>query len=203
MSEVKVCRCGWADLTKPDYVEYHDKEWGVPVTDDTRQFEFLTLESAQAGLSWYTILKRREGYRRAFAGFDVQKVAAFDDAKIAELLNDTGIIRNKLKVHAAVNNAKRFIEIQQEFGTFNQYIWSFVGGKPKVNEIKTNDDFVATSAESDALSKDLKKRGFKFVGSTIVYAHMQAAGLVNDHMVDCFRRQEIIDGYQGFELPKP
>lgn len=196
MSEQKVCRCSWVDLKKPDYVEYHDKEWGVPVTDDAKQFEFLTLESAQAGLSWYTILKRREGYRRAFAGFDVEKVANFDQAKIEQLLGDEGIIRNKLKVHAAVNNAARFIEVQKEFGSFNQYIWSFVGGRPIVNSVKTNDDFVATSAESDALSKDLKKRGFKFVGSTIVYAHMQAAGLVNDHMEDCFRRQEIIDGYK-------
>lgn len=195
MTEQKICRCSWVDLTKPDYVEYHDKEWGVPVHDDNKQFEYLTLESAQAGLSWYTILKRREGYRRAFAGFDVNKVAEFDEAKIAALLQDEGIIRNKLKVHAAVNNARRFIEVQKEFGSFNNYIWQFVGGKPKVNIIKTPDDFVATSEESDALSKDLKKRGFKFVGSTIMYAHMQAAGLINDHMVDCFRRQEIIDSY--------
>lgn len=191
----QLCRCGWVDLSKPDYVEYHDKEWGVPVWDDQRQFEFLTLESAQAGLSWYTILKRRDNYRRAFADFDVQKVAQFDQAKIDDLLQDEGIIRNKLKVNAAVTNARHFIEIQQEFGSFCDYIWDFVGGKPKVNIIKSAEDFVATSKESDALSKDLKKRGFKFVGSTIVYAHMQAAGLINDHHVDCFRRQEIIDNY--------
>lgn len=196
MTTEKLCRCSWVDLSKPDYVEYHDKEWGVPVTDDIKQFEYLTLESSQAGLSWYTILKRRENYRRAFAGFDVQKVAAFDQAKIDELLQDAGIIRNKLKVHAAVNNARKFIEIQQEFGSFNHYIWSFVGGKPIVNTFKTSDDFVATSKQSDALSKDMKKRGFKFVGSTILYAHMQAAGLVNDHMVDCYRRQQIIDSYR-------
>ena len=195
MSNQEPCRCGWVDLTKPDYVEYHDKEWGVPVYDDTSQFEFLTLESAQAGLSWYTILKRRDNYRKAFAGFDVEKVAAFDENKIAELLQDEGIIRNKLKVNAAVSNARLFIEVQREFGSFCDYIWSFVGGKPIVNTLKGPEDFQATSAESDALSKDLKKRGFKFVGSTICYAHMQAAGLVNDHTVDCFRRQEIIDSY--------
>jgi len=195
MSDNNVCRCGWVDLTKPDYVEYHDKEWGVPVKDDKRQFEFLTLESAQAGLSWYTILKRRENYRKAFADFDVERVAQFDQQKIEQLLQDEGIIRNKLKVNAAVSNAKLFIEIQKEFGSFTQYIWSFVGGQPKVNELRTEADFVSTSSESDALSKDLKRRGFKFVGSTICYAHMQAAGLINDHQMDCYRRQQIIDNY--------
>ncbi len=195
LSEDKKCRCGWVDLSKPDYVEYHDKEWGVPVRDDQKQFEFLTLESAQAGLSWYTILKRREGYRHAFAGFDVAAVAKFDDDKIAQLLTDVGIIRNKLKVNAAVNNAKRFLEVQAEFGSFNTYIWSFVGGAPLVSHIENLADYPATSKESDALSKDLKKRGFKFVGPTICYAHMQAAGLVNDHSLDCYRRQEIIDSY--------
>ena len=194
MSE-KVCRCSWVDLSKPDYVAYHDQQWGVPVYDDTKQFEFLTLESAQAGLSWYTILKRRDNYRRAFANFDVEQVARFDQQKIAELLQDEGIIRNKLKVNAAVNNAQRFIAIQQEFGSFCEYIWSFVDGKPIVNEIHRPEDFVATSKHSDALSKDLKKRGFKFVGSTICYAHMQAAGLINDHMTGCFRRAQIISNY--------
>ncbi len=191
----QLCRCAWVDLSKPDYVEYHDREWGVPVWDDKRQFEFLMLESAQAGLSWYTILKRREGYRKAFADFEVEEVAKFDQTKIDELLQDTGIIRNKLKVNAAVNNAKLFIEVQREFGSFCQYIWSFVDGKPKVNHIVTKEDYPVTSEESDALSKDLKRRGFKFVGSTICYAHLQAAGLINDHSVDCYRRQEIIDSY--------
>lgn len=194
-SEHKKCRCGWVDLSKPDYVDYHDKEWGVPVRDDQKQFEFLTLESAQAGLSWYTILKRREGYRKAFAGFDVETVAKFDKDKIAELLTDVSIIRNKLKVNAAVNNANRFLELQAEFGSFNTYIWSFVGGDPLVSHIENLSDYPSTSKESDALCKDLKKRGFKFVGSTICYAHMQAAGLVNDHSLDCYRRQEIIDSY--------
>lgn len=189
------CRCTWVDLSKPDYVEYHDKEWGVPVYDDKTQFEFLTLESAQAGLSWYTILKRRQNYRRAFADFNVEEVAQFSQHKIDELLQDEGIIRNRLKIHAAVNNAKCFIAIQQEFGRFSDYIWSFVGGKPIVNELRTKDDFIATSKESDALSKDLKKRGFKFVGPTICYAHMQAAGLINDHMVDCFRKEQVIANY--------
>jgi DNA-3-methyladenine glycosylase I len=195
MNEDKQCRCGWVDLSKPDYVEYHDKEWGVPVHDDQKQFEFLTLESAQAGLSWYTILKRRENYRRAFAEFDVETVAKFDAEKIAELLTDTGIIRNKLKVNAAVTNAQKFLEIQKEFGSVNQYIWSFVGSAPLVSEIQNLKDYPSTSNESDALSKDLKKRGFKFVGPTICYAHMQAAGLVNDHSLDCYRRQQIIDSY--------
>lgn len=194
MSDSK-CRCTWVDLTKPDYVEYHDKQWGVPVYDDKTQFEFLTLESAQAGLSWYTILKRRENYRRAFADFEVEEVAKFTQEKIDALLQDEGIIRNKLKIHAAVSNAKCFIKIQQEFGSFSDYIWSFVGGKPIVNELHTSEDFIATSKESEALSKDLKKRGFKFVGPTICYAHMQAAGLINDHMVDCYRKEQIIADY--------
>lgn len=184
-------RCPWLDLSKPDYVAYHDDEWGVPVRDDQRQFEFLTLESAQAGLSWYTVLKKRDNYRKAFANFDVQKVARFSDAKAHQLLQDPGIIRNKLKVHAAINNARRFIEIQEEFGSFSDYIWGFVDGTPIANAPKRLEDYAATSPESDALSKDLKQRGFKFVGSTIVYAHMQAAGLVNDHSQDCFRRLEV------------
>lgn len=162
----------------------------MPVHDDRRQFEFLTLESAQAGLSWATILNRREGYRKAFAGFDPVKVARFSARKIEALLKDPGIIRNRLKVNAAVNNARRFLEVQKEFGTFSGYIWGFVGGKPKVNHWTSLGQLPATSAESDALSADLKKRGFKFVGSTIMYAHMQATGLVNDHLVTCFRHKE-------------
>jgi len=161
----------------------------VPVHDDRVQFEFLTLESAQAGLSWSTILNKREGYRRAFAGFDPVKVARFDAKKIAAILKDPGIVRNRLKVNAAVNNAKHFLEVQKEFGTFSKYIWGFVGGKPKVNRWKTLSQLPATSKESDALSADLKRRGFKFVGSTIMYAHMQATGLVNDHLVTCFRHK--------------
>lgn len=184
-------RCPWVDLDKPDYVAYHDEEWGVPVRDDARQFEFLTLESAQAGLSWYTVLKKRDNYRKAFANFDVQAVARFTDADAERLLQDPGIIRNRQKVFAAINNAQRFIEVQDEFGSFSDYIWGFVGGHPIANAPKTFDDYAATSPESDALSKDLKRRGFKFVGSTIVYAHLQAAGLVNDHSADCFRRHEV------------
>ena len=191
MSEEKPCRCPWVDLSKPDYVDYHDKEWGVPVYDDQKQFEFMTLESAQAGLSWYTILKRRDNYRAAFAEFDVATVAQYDEAKITELLNNPGIIRNKLKVNATVNNAQRFIEVQSEFDSFNQYLWSFVGGKPIVNHIELVCDYPATSKESEALSKDLKKRGFKFVGSTIMYAYMQAIGMVNDHSPECYRYRQI------------
>ncbi|MFT4929376.1 MAG: DNA-3-methyladenine glycosylase I [Phenylobacterium sp.] len=196
INEQQPCRCPWVDLSKPDYVDYHDKEWGVPVYDDQKQFEFMTLESAQAGLSWYSILKRRDNYRQAFADFDVAAVAKFDQAKIAELLNNPGIIRNKLKIHAAVSNAQQFLDIQREFGSFNQYLWSFVGGKPIVNHFVLDSDYPSSSAESEALSKDLKRRGFKFVGPTICYSHLQAAGLINDHSLKCFRRQEIIDSYK-------
>lgn len=188
MKEIQ--RCPWGFGGSPFYQAYHDEEWGMPVHDDRRQFEFLTLESAQAGLSWATILNRREGYRKAFAGFDPVKVARFSDKKIEALLKDPGIIRNRLKVKAAVNNARLFLEVQKEFGTFSRYIWGFVGGKPKVNHWTCLSQLPATSAESDALSADLKKRGFKFVGSTIMYAHMQATGLVNDHLVGCFRHAE-------------
>lgn len=190
------CRCPWVDLSKPDYIEYHDREWGVPVHDDRLIFEFLTLEAAQAGLSWYTVLRKRENYRAAFDWFDPQKVARFDDLKIAELLADSGIIRNRAKILAAINNARRFLGVQEQFGSFDAYIWRFVNGAPKVNKIRTLTDYPATSKESDALSKDLRQRGFKFVGSTIIYAHMQATGMVNDHATDCFRRQEIIEGYE-------
>jgi len=183
-------RCEWAEGQFDEYVQYHDEEWGVPVHDDQVHFEFLILEGAQAGLSWATVLKKRDGYREAFANFDVQKVAAYDEAKIQELITYDGIIKNKLKIRSAVTNAQCFIEVQKEFGSFDKYIWSFVGGKPIVNKPKTMKDVPATSKESDALSKDLKKRGFKFVGSTIIYAHMQACGLVNDHTTDCFRFEE-------------
>jgi DNA-3-methyladenine glycosylase I len=180
-------RCDWAEDTFPQYIKYHDEEWGVPVHDDRTHFEFLILEGAQAGLSWSTILKRREGYRNAFAQFDPEKVARFNEDKIQELLQDEGIIRNKLKVRSAVTNAQLFLDIQKEYGTFDEYIWQFVGGEPIVNHWKSMKEVPATTKESDALAKDLKKRGFKFTGSTIMYAHMQACGLVMDHTVDCFR----------------
>lgn len=186
------CRCHWVDLTKPDYVAYHDTEWGVPVYDDNKLFEFLTLEAAQAGLSWYTVLKKRDNYRVAFANFDPVKVAAFNAAKAAELLQNPGIIRNRLKVAAAINNAARFLEVQAEFGSFSNYQWRFVNGAPQHNSIAGPADYRATSPESDAFSKDLKKRGFKFVGSTIIYAHMQACGMVNDHHNNCFRKTKIL-----------
>jgi len=189
-------RCPWVDLNKPDYVDYHDVEWGVPVYDDKTLFEFITLEAAQAGLSWYTVLKKRGNYRRAFAGFEVEKVARFNTRSVERLMNDAGIVRNRLKVKAAINNARRFIDIQTEFGSFSTYLWSFVGGRPIVNELRQRSDFKATSAESEAAAKDLKKRGFKFVGSTIMYAYLQATGLVNDHTLDCFRRQQILDTYE-------
>ncbi|HNR75227.1 MAG TPA: DNA-3-methyladenine glycosylase I, partial [Cyclobacteriaceae bacterium] len=176
------------------YVKYHDEEWGVPVHDDRKHFEFLILEGAQAGLSWATILKKREGYRKNFADFDPAKVARFTEKKIEKILQDPGIIRNKLKVYAAVNNAKRFLEVQKEFGSFDTYIWGFVGGKPVVNKWKTSGQITPTTPESDTLSKDLIKRGFKFVGSTVMYAHMQACGLVNDHLVDCFRYKAVRHG---------
>ncbi len=182
-----VVRCKWAEGVSLDYIEYHDTEWGVPVWDDRTQFEFLILEGAQAGLSWSTILNKRDGYKRLFADFDVQKVARFTKPRIEKILRDPAIVRNRLKVQSAVTNAKAFLEVQKEFGTFSEYIWGFVGGKPIQNRFTKDSDVPATSPESDALSKDLKKRGFKFVGSTIVYAHMQATGMVNDHVTGCFR----------------
>jgi DNA-3-methyladenine glycosylase I len=195
--QMSCCRCPWVDLTKKDYVAYHDGEWGVPVHDDRRLFEFLTLEAAQAGLSWYTVLRKREQYRLAFEHFDPKKVARFDDRRVAALLSNPGIIRNRQKILAAINNAGRFLEVQEAFGSFAAYMWRFVDGKPIVHEIRTLSDYPATSPESDAMSKDLRRRGFKFVGPTICYAHMQATGMVNDHTVDCFRRQEIIAAYAG------
>jgi len=179
-------RCGWVG-TKPHFIPYHDEEWGVPVHDDRRHFEMLILEGAQAGLSWSTILLRREGYRHAFAGFDPMKVARFDDRKKMALLQDTGIIRNRLKIESAITNARAFLQLQEAFGTFDRYVWDFVGGTPTINYWKKMSQVPCTTPESDALSKDLKARGFRFVGSKVVYAHMQAAGLVNDHTTDCFR----------------
>jgi len=185
----KITRCKWAEGVGLNYIEYHDKEWGVPVHDDRTQFEFLILEGAQAGLSWSTILNKRDGYRKAFADFDVEKVARFTKKRVEKLLLDPSIVRNRLKVGSTVSNAKAFIAVQEEFSSFSDYIWGFVDGRAIQNKFKKDSDIPATSAESDALSKDLKKRGFKFVGSTIMYAHMQATGLVNDHVIGCFRHK--------------
>ena len=187
-------RCFWAEGQFEDYIRYHDEEWGVPVHDDRKHFEFLILESAQAGLSWATILKRRDGYRKAFANFDPASVARFPDQMVDELMQDSGIIRNRLKISAAINNARRFLELQEEFGSFDHYIWSFVNHSPIDNHLTEKGPYPATSKESDALSKDLKKRGFRFVGSTIIYAHMQACGLVNDHVKECFRHSQVSEG---------
>lgn len=172
-------------------IAYHDEEWGVPVYDDQKQFEFLVLESAQAGLSWSCVLNKRENYRKAFANFDPNKVARFNKKKAASLLKDPGIIRNRLKIESAINNAKLFLQIQKEFGSFSKYIWSFVGGKTKINRWQTLKDLPALTSDSDALSKDMKKRGFKFLGSTVLYSHMQAMGLMNDHLTSCFRYHEV------------
>jgi DNA-3-methyladenine glycosylase I len=179
-------RCPWC-LGFEQYIKYHDEEWGVPVHNDRVHFEFLILEGAQAGLSWATILKKRDGYRKNFADFDPTKVAKFTEKRLEKILLDPSVVRNRLKIFAAVTNAKQFLKIQKEFGTFDNYIWQFVGGKPLVNKRKTMKEVPATTPESDALSKDLIKRGFKFVGSTVIYAHMQACGLVNDHLVECFK----------------
>ena len=185
----KITRCKWAEGVGLNYIEYHDKEWGVPVHDDRTQFEFLILEGAQAGLSWSTILNKRDGYRTAFAEFDVEKVARFTKKRVEKLLLNPSIVRNRLKVASTVSNANAFIAVQEEYSSFSDYIWGFVDGCAIQNRFKKDSDVPATSAESDALSKDLKKRGFKFVGSTIMYAHMQATGLVNDHVVTCFRHK--------------
>ena len=188
-------RCPWVDLSKPDYVAYHDSEWGVPVLDDRLMFEYLTLESAQAGLSWYTVLRKRERYRAAFAGFDAARVSRFTAAKIERLMLDPGLIRNRQKIVAAIGNARAYLDVQAEWGSFCDYLWSFVDGRPVVNAPRQLTDYAVTSPQSDSVSRDLKARGFKFVGSTILYAHMQATGLVNDHAVQCFRRKEIIATY--------
>ena len=185
-------RCPWC-IKEEIYIKYHDEEWGIPVYDDRKHFEFLILEGAQAGLSWLTILKRREGYREAYSGFDPEKVAGYTEEKIVELINNPAIIRNKSKIRASVNNAIRFLEIVREFGSFNRYIWGFTGGKPVVNAWKNIGEIPAKTGLSDTISKDLIKRGFKFVGSTIIYAHLQAVGVVNDHITGCFRYKEICD----------
>jgi len=182
-------RCGWAKT--PLYVEYHDREWGVPLHDDRQLFEFLILDGFQAGLSWEIILKKRENYRKVFDRFNAKKIAKYDAAKIKKLLADPGIVRNRMKINAAVQNAKAFLAVQKEFGSFDKYIWQFVGGRPIQNAWPTLKHIPARTTESDAMSKDLKARGFSFVGSTICYAFMQAAGMVNDHIVDCFRHKQL------------
>jgi len=185
-------RCNWV-THDPIYIHYHDHEWGVAVHDDRTLFEFLVLEGAQAGLSWITILKRREGYKKAFAGFDPEKVAGFTQKKIAQLLQNPEIIRNRLKVNGAVTNARAFLKIQEEFGSFDDYAWRFVDGRQKINAFTRTDKLPANSRESDAFSKDLKQRGFKFTGSTIIYSLMQATGMVNDHLVSCFRYHDVME----------
>ena len=183
-------RCSWCG-NDPLYVEYHDTEWGVPLRDEQKLFEFLVLETFQAGLSWITVLRKRENFRKVLDNFDYKKIAFYDEVKIAELLQDAGIIRNKLKVSATISNAVAFMKIQKEFGSFSKYIWGFVNDTPIQNNIKSMSEVKATSATSDKLSKDLKQRGFKFVGPTVIYAHMQATGMVNDHTIDCFRHKEV------------
>lgn len=187
-------RCPWSLGVDEQYLRYHDEEWGVPVYDDRTHFEFLILESAQAGLSWSTVLRKRAGYEKAFAQFDVRRVARFNRRSVERLMKDAGIVRNRLKIESTITNARQFIQVQREFGSFNDYIWQFVDGKPIVNRWKTQEQVPATTAESDALSKDLKSRGFRFVGSTIIYAHMQATGLINDHLRSCFRFSEVARG---------
>ena len=188
-------RCDWVNVNDPLYVAYHDIEWGVPVHEDRLIFEYLILEGMQAGLSWSTILRKRENFRQAFDHFEPGIIAAYNENKVEELMNNAGIIRNRLKILAAIGNAQAFLEIQAEFGTFDAYIWQFVEGKPKVNSWQELREIPAKTAESDLLSKDLLRRGFKFVGSTIIYAHMQATGMVNDHTVDCFRYAELLAAY--------
>ncbi len=183
------CRCRWVDLSKPDYVAYHDDEWGQPVHDDRVLFEFIVLESAQAGLSWYTILKKRENYRKAFDAFDPRIIAQYTEAKAAELMNDAGIIRNRLKIQATIRNAQAFLAVQQEFGSFDAYLWGFVNHRSIDNALSTDSSYSTRSIVSDALAKDLKKRGFKFMGTTTCYAYLQAVGLINDHSLNCFKRQ--------------
>ncbi len=184
-------RCGWPSMDVPIYRDYHDREWGVPVHDDALMFEFLVLEGAQAGLNWYIILKKREGYRKAFDGFDPEKVARYGSGRVSRLLDDPGIVRNRRKVESAVKNAKAFLRVQEEFGSFDDYVWRFVGGKPKVNRWRSLKEIPAVTPEATAMSKDLVSRGFGFAGPTICYAHMQATGMVNDHLVGCFRHREL------------
>jgi DNA-3-methyladenine glycosylase I len=191
MTKAQSVRCPWVNPDDALMVEYHDREWGVPVHDDRTHFEFLVLEGAQAGLSWSTVLRKREGYRRAFSGFDPNKVGKYTEARILELIANAEIIRNRMKIEAAVRNARAFLMVQEEFGTFDKYCWRFVDGRPRVNRWRFTRQVPATSPESDAFSKDLKRRGFGFVGSTVIYAHMQAVGMVNDHLVSCFRYREV------------
>ncbi len=191
MTRKEIVRCPWPPIDDPLYLAYHDKEWGVPLRDDRRLFEFLVLEAFQAGLSWRCVLYKRENFRRAFAKFDYRKVARFGPRDIKRLMNDEGIVRNRAKIEATVNNARRFLEVREEFGTFAKYMWSWVGGKPLVNRMRSLKDYNPTSDIAVAWSKDLKKRGFKFLGPTVVYAHMQAVGMVNDHLMDCFRYRQV------------
>jgi DNA-3-methyladenine glycosylase I len=190
-------RCAWAGTQDPLMLQYHDREWGVPVHDDRKHFEFLILEGAQAGLSWSLVLKKREAYRRAFSEFNPEKVARYTEKRIEKLTLDAGLIRNRIKIAAAVRNARAFLAIQKEFGSFDAYCWRFTNGRPKLNRWKRRQQVPATSAESDAFSKDLKQRGFSFAGSTIIYAHMQAVGMVNDHLIGCFRYREICNAAGG------
>lgn len=188
---INVKRCGWAGTQNPLMIEYHDREWGVPIHDDRKHFEFLVLEGAQAGLSWAIVLNKREGYRRAYSDFDPEKVARYSEKRLQKLVLDPAIIRNRMKIESAVRNARAFLKVQKEFGSFDQYAWRFVDGRPKLNRWSTMKQIPATSAESDRFSKDLKQRGFSFVGSTVIYAHMQAIGMVNDHLLDCFRYPQV------------
>jgi DNA-3-methyladenine glycosylase I len=188
--QAQATRCAWVNPNDPLMLAYHDTEWGLPVHDDRQHFEFLVLEAAQAGLSWAIVLKKREGYRRAFSQFDPRKVARYTEAKIQALTADPSIVRNRMKIESAVRNARAFLAVQEEFGSFDAYCWRFVDGRPVVNRRKASGEIPATSPESDAFSKDLKKRGFSFVGSTVIYAHMQAVGMVNDHLVQCFRYRQ-------------
>ena len=191
MARTQATRCTWVNPRDPLMLEYHDREWGVPVHDDRTHFEFLVLEAAQAGLSWAIVLRKREGYRRAFSQFDPVKVARYTDKRIEKLISDPGIIRNRLKIESTVRNARAFLAVQEEFGRFDAYCWQFVDGRPRVNQWTSMKEIPATSRESDAFSKDLKRRGFSFVGSTVIYAHMQAIGMVNDHLVGCFRYRAV------------
>jgi DNA-3-methyladenine glycosylase I len=190
---IEIKRCGWC-LSDPIYLEYHDREWGYPVREDRKQFEFLVLESAQAGLSWLTILKRREGYRRLYNDFEPEEVARFDESRIQHMLQDPGIIRNRKKIESSINNARRFLEIREQYGSFSTYLRGFTEGKQVLNHFRDLSELPATSPLSDRIARDMKKRGFQFLGSTIMYAHLQATGLVNDHLVDCFRYRECIEG---------
>ncbi|MCF7823011.1 MAG: DNA-3-methyladenine glycosylase I [Candidatus Marinimicrobia bacterium] len=185
-------RCGWVSLHKPTYLKYHDEEWGVPVYDDLKMFEFLVLESFQAGLSWEIVLNKRENFRNAFSNFDYRKVAEYDEKKIEELLQDKGIVRNQLKIRATINNARRYLEIIEEFGGFCKYFWNFTDGRPLQNGFKELTEIPTSTPLSDAIAKDMKTRGFKFLGTTVIYAHMQAVGMVNDHLEECFRYKQLL-----------